>query len=129
MAEFMDVADPSWYPKVLRVLARHYAEVSDAVWGKAIDDNAAEQNRLRFGPNTPTPGMENMIDGHKPSDVADLSRCIKSNVADLRYYINHDGCLEVVQSSPEESPDIVHICSEDIQTFLTELIRFTDPKR
>ncbi len=38
-----DGADSSWYPRVLRVLARDYPEISDKVWETAIDENAVEQ--------------------------------------------------------------------------------------
>ncbi|MFJ8719763.1 hypothetical protein ACIRD9_42630 [Streptomyces violaceus] len=37
---FIDTADPSWYPKVLRTLARDYPEISDEVWGTTITENA-----------------------------------------------------------------------------------------
>jgi hypothetical protein len=39
----LDTADPSWYPRVLRTLARDYPEISDKVWTTAIVENAAER--------------------------------------------------------------------------------------
>lgn len=38
-----DGADPSWFPRVLRVLARDYPEINDKVWSTAIGENADEQ--------------------------------------------------------------------------------------
>jgi len=38
-----DDANPSWYPRVLRTLARDYPEINDEVWSRAIGENAAEQ--------------------------------------------------------------------------------------
>lgn len=34
-------ADPSWYPRVLKTLARDYPEISDKVWSTAVEENAA----------------------------------------------------------------------------------------
>jgi hypothetical protein len=42
MPTFIDVADPSWYPRVLQVLARDYPQISEEVWGIAITENAME---------------------------------------------------------------------------------------
>lgn len=39
----LDTADPSWFPRVLRVLARDYPEINDKVWSTAIGENADEQ--------------------------------------------------------------------------------------
>lgn len=36
-------ANPSWWPRVLDVLARDYPEINDKVWSTAIGENAAEQ--------------------------------------------------------------------------------------
>lgn len=36
-------ADPSWYPRVLRTLARDYPEISEKVWRTAVSENATEQ--------------------------------------------------------------------------------------
>lgn len=36
-------ADPSWYPRVLRTLARDYPEISEEVWKTAITENAQER--------------------------------------------------------------------------------------
>jgi hypothetical protein len=38
----LDGADPSWFPRVLRTLARDYPGISDKVWSTAIEENAAE---------------------------------------------------------------------------------------
>ena len=38
-----DDAEPSWFPRVLRVLARDYPEINDEVWSTAIGENADEQ--------------------------------------------------------------------------------------
>jgi hypothetical protein len=42
-----DEANPSWYPRVLRTLARDYPEINDEVWSRAIGENAAEQVAAR----------------------------------------------------------------------------------
>ena len=36
-------ANPSWWPRVLNVLARDYPKINDEVWSRAIGENAAEQ--------------------------------------------------------------------------------------
>lgn len=33
-------ADPSWWPRVLEVLARDWPEVNDEAWSRAIGENA-----------------------------------------------------------------------------------------
>ncbi|AWN24853.1 hypothetical protein [Streptomyces sp. NEAU-S7GS2] len=42
-SKFIDTADPSWYSRVLRTLARDYPEISDKVWATAISENAVER--------------------------------------------------------------------------------------
>ena len=37
-----DEANPSWFPKVLHVLARDYPKINDEVWSRAIGENAAK---------------------------------------------------------------------------------------
>lgn len=44
---YIDTADPSWYPIVLRRLADDYPEISDTVWGDAISDNARKLTTRR----------------------------------------------------------------------------------
>lgn len=39
----LERADPSWFPKVLNVLARDYPEINDTVWSTAIGENAEAQ--------------------------------------------------------------------------------------
>lgn len=41
--ERIAAADPTWYPQVLRTLARDYPEISDKVWTKAVVENAVER--------------------------------------------------------------------------------------
>lgn len=41
--DFLAVADPSWFPRVLRVLARDYPGISTEAWATAIEENAVEQ--------------------------------------------------------------------------------------
>ncbi len=42
-AEFtIEGADPSWFPRVLNVLARDYPAINDNSWSKAIRENADE---------------------------------------------------------------------------------------
>jgi hypothetical protein len=43
----IDTADPSWFPRILRTLARDYPEINDAVWSTAISENAAELHARR----------------------------------------------------------------------------------
>lgn len=38
-------AEPSWFPRVLNVLARDYPAINDAAWSKAINENAEEIQR------------------------------------------------------------------------------------
>ena len=38
-----DEANPSWWPRVLNVLARDYPKINDEVWSRAIGENAAER--------------------------------------------------------------------------------------
>jgi hypothetical protein len=45
-----DEANPSWFPHVLRTLARDYPEINDKVWSTAIGENAAEQTAKRAQP-------------------------------------------------------------------------------
>lgn len=40
-------ADPSWYPMVLRTLARDYPKISEDVWGTTISENAARLTARR----------------------------------------------------------------------------------
>lgn len=35
-------ADPSWFPRVLRVLQRDWPEIASEAWSRAIAENAAE---------------------------------------------------------------------------------------
>ncbi|MDP9616491.1 hypothetical protein [Streptomyces demainii] len=39
----VDGANPEWYPRVLRTLARDYPEISDKVWTTAVTENAVEK--------------------------------------------------------------------------------------
>jgi hypothetical protein len=48
----LNEADPSWFPRVLRTLARDYPEINDKVWSTAIEENAAELSARRI----PAPG-------------------------------------------------------------------------
>lgn len=51
MAELNEIlgysAHPSWYPRVLSVLARDYPDISAEVWEKAVSENAEQQNNQR----------------------------------------------------------------------------------
>ena len=44
---FIDSADPSWYPMVLRTLARDYPEISKKVWETTITENAIERTEKK----------------------------------------------------------------------------------
>jgi len=39
-SNWVEGADPSWFPRVLWVLQRDYPEVADTVWSTAIGENA-----------------------------------------------------------------------------------------
>lgn len=46
-SSFPAVADPSWYLRVLHVLARDYPQTSQTVWERAIGENAEHQVERR----------------------------------------------------------------------------------
>ena len=63
----IDTADPSWFPRVLRTLARDYPEINDKVWSTAIGENAAD---LAARPRCPE-----TTDGAHTADWYDGRRC------------------------------------------------------
>lgn len=61
--DYLETADPSWYPIVLKTLARLYPEINEEVWGTAVTDNAIALTKRRqeqvTDPITDTPyGLE-----------------------------------------------------------------------
>lgn len=56
-------SDPSWFPRVLRVLQRDYPHTAAKVWGDAISENAEEQVKMDKGDGTEAEIIDSPNDG------------------------------------------------------------------